>query len=166
MYKSIVLIAVFCFTLTSAITTQELGQCVEANCTSQITSCLSDSVCNASLPCFDACTFNDTTCDQACFTPVAQNIAFWALDLCSLTCMGILEVEEGDPIQQCEASCAPQEQDCLADSSCQAAAACVEGCGQENFDCAAECVVPYEGDQALMNLIHCQAVCLVSFLQQ
>jgi len=59
---AILLLISFIVASTAQVSPTAVYQCLESNYTSEVTACQSDTVCNASLSCFAACTAGNTTC--------------------------------------------------------------------------------------------------------
>jgi len=78
--------------------------------------------------------------------------------------MAELELAENDGIAACETTnCQGYGLDCLNDEVCYDAAVCVKNCATD-YECAGQCAVAAAGNPNLMNLVHCQAQCLFSFI--
>ena len=149
----------------SAITLDQVQQCVNANCTKQLSACDLDSTCNAALSCFEKCDVSDQNCRSNCASSVRANQPFWALDFCTIACIAELESEEHDPVQQCELNeCAAQADACSHNTECLSVARCIRGCHSKDYECGATCITPHGSNPYLLNLIRCQSQCFWNYV--
>jgi len=83
-----------------------------------------------------------------------------------MNCMAVLEEKENDPIKDCDyKECGRYIKACVADSVCMTGASCIGSCEKTgNYSCAASCIVENIENKNLFNLIHCDQMCLTSFV--
>ena len=180
MYKSTIILILASLYISSAITFNGIGVCVGANCTTQYSTCLNDTLCSNSLECFSNCQLNDTVCQTPCSQMVQTSLIYWEFQLCALACMEILEYEENAvELPTCvNTNCGSNIIDCQNDASCTSSLNCFEACDQPvpsiadiDYSCPAECLI----DAASMNknssnvtllagIVQCEISCIVSFV--
>ena len=154
----------FIYTI-SAVSIDDINQCVSANCSKQSNTCTHDKVCNAAVKCFENCDVSDTNCRTDCSKGVKTDSPYWALNFCTIGCIAELEIEEHDPVQACELNeCSAPADACSHNKECMDAAKCVRTCHVQDYECAGKCISSHGSNQFLMNLIKCQSECFWSFV--
>jgi len=152
----------------SAITQQQLDQCISSTCTTQTNDCIADTVCNATLNCLANCPPGSTQCYEQCEQPAINDVNYWAMNVCDITCMASTEMETGQDVVTCGISngelCQAEFGTCMSDSTCVSAVQCYDNCIQIDYTCQAQCVIQYLSNANFMTLFGCEAQCFASFL--
>ena len=165
MHKQAYFLLFISFYLSFAITPQQIYECAETYCEKEISNCYDDLSCIYAMTCPTQCDSEDEC--RYCSEKLLTNQYHWEYQLCSLTCIKRLAIQDGDSLKKltsCENNiCRSYWDECGDDIQCNKALICLAGCDIEakDYSCKAQCLKEYTNSSDLLINAHmCSADCL------
>ena len=161
MKRSLSIILIVSIYSVASYTTQNILDTRASQCGSQLTNCLSNSICDTAITCVaNSCDSTQLSCRTSCYDPAIQknNEIFWEVHLCVLQSLVKYYVPD---VNTClRSSCKNLKDKCLNDDQCSIAIKCENSCSIDDYECKAKCVAPNGSNIPLYNYLKCEEECV------